>query len=429
MVGSPNSLGSLSSPSPSPSPPPSASKSTHAEPNAALDSDSELSELTEEDQEAEKQKRKQASNSRRSRLINGRGASGSRPSRRGGRRKRGSIVPQAMWGWAEAKALSDDGGDNDRGKVVGPKGILVDLEGAMDEGGSKTPATFITSPKNLPNTQTSQSHTSAAAAEGSSSHTIQSIVERQLAVDVPINPLDVLTTAAAEVVKSVEAPAGDDETESESEEPQAIQPSEEVSAAETDSDAEDGPAAAIAADELEEDGDAARTKPGRTSTSSIASSRSTPISSRSPSPTAPLEAAVTILGTAKAQVEEDEIEEEEVDDVAAPDILDDSATVPTKTKPKSKSKPHMAIAIPEPEIDLDVDQNPDIDMEVEIEVEADVDIKEDDIEDEKEDEKEVDDEEKEDDVDDVKEEEEEEKERRRRKKKKSSFHLHTESRL
>ena len=140
MASSTLSLDSLSSPSPSPSPPPpndrksnAANKSNAptatAPPLRSLDTDSELSELTEDDQDATTSAGKRAASTG--------GASSSKmpaesahdddddqtpassgpPSKtarrgthqrslsaRGGRKKRSSIVPAPMWGWAESKA-------------------------------------------------------------------------------------------------------------------------------------------------------------------------------------------------------------------------------------------------------------------------------------------------------------------------------------
>ncbi|KAK7469013.1 hypothetical protein VKT23_003509 [Stygiomarasmius scandens] len=412
MAGSTNSLDSLSSPSPSP--PPSTSKPSNAEPKSGLDSDSELSELTEEEQEAEKQKRKQASSSKPSRFINGRGATGSRPSRRGGRRKRGSIVPAPMWGWADPKTTPDDADDED-GPVGSSKSVPnADGDVEFNHGPVSTPATFSTLSKNLPNNDRNSTHTSTVVDGGSTN--IKAIVEKKLAIDAPTSPLELLTTAAMEV-KSVEVPAGGDETESESEETRAAQPSDDASNQETESEVDEEPAVAnTEADEL--DREPTSTKKRRASPSSIASSRSA-ASSRSPSPAPPQKTTgATIASVAKTvEDEEDEVEEEDVDDaddVPPVDATDDLPSASAK-KPKSKSKPSMAIAIPDPIVDVDVEpENAEAEMEVDIEVEVDVDMKEEEVEEDKEEDKEVEDEDKEDEDtkedEEVKEEEEEEEE-------------------
>ena len=114
MANSTLSLDSLSSPSPSPPPPPQA-KVTQ------LDPDSELSELTDDDQDASDAVDKRAPSvkqhddnshpmpSTSTSKVSRRGTYQRSSSRRGGavgRKKRSSIVPAPMWGWAENKAAS-----------------------------------------------------------------------------------------------------------------------------------------------------------------------------------------------------------------------------------------------------------------------------------------------------------------------------------
>lgn len=117
----------LSTPSSTPSPPPPRTKgsATHtnnrqAIPPHGLNSDSELSELTEEEQESA-EKRDHASNGpdgdsmtagdeesggtsgATSTSASKRGANKPRGKRVGGRKKRSSLVPAPMWGWAEVR--------------------------------------------------------------------------------------------------------------------------------------------------------------------------------------------------------------------------------------------------------------------------------------------------------------------------------------
>lgn len=115
MASSTLSLDSLSSPSPSPTPPPPAAKL------AQLDPDSELSELTDDEQDASDSVDKRAPSSVKEHGDNAhpipststskvsRRGTHQRSSRRGGavgRKKRSSIVPAPMWGWAENKTAS-----------------------------------------------------------------------------------------------------------------------------------------------------------------------------------------------------------------------------------------------------------------------------------------------------------------------------------
>ena len=115
MASSTLSLDSLSSPSPSPPPPPSQAKLTQ------LDPDSELSELTDDEQDASDAVDKRAPSSVKDHDDNAHpipSTSTSKVSRRGthlrssrrggavGRKKRSSIVPAPMWGWAENKTAS-----------------------------------------------------------------------------------------------------------------------------------------------------------------------------------------------------------------------------------------------------------------------------------------------------------------------------------
>ncbi|OJA11415.1 hypothetical protein AZE42_05741 [Rhizopogon vesiculosus] len=99
MKGSPASLESLSSPSPSPSPPPQEDTGT------GLDAESELSELTDDEliQESQSPKKKARA------LVDGdaEGISRRRQPRRGGRKKRGGLVPAPMWDWAYKSKTSN----------------------------------------------------------------------------------------------------------------------------------------------------------------------------------------------------------------------------------------------------------------------------------------------------------------------------------
>lgn len=124
MAGSTISLDSLSSPSPSPSPPPESSKPAAEPTSAGLDDDSELSELTEEEQEAEKRNEHENTPSDRRNHASRRGL---RPSRRGGRRKRSSIVPAPMWGWAETKS-SNVVEEEEEEEMAGPPRAMEEEE-------------------------------------------------------------------------------------------------------------------------------------------------------------------------------------------------------------------------------------------------------------------------------------------------------------
>ncbi|KAH9927981.1 Sds3-like-domain-containing protein [Epithele typhae] len=84
MPGSSPSLESLSSPSPSPAPPPHDDPETHDDQHAALDSGSELSELTEDEQDDARE-------------------DDVRTTSRTKKRPRDRIVPQPMWDWAMKK--------------------------------------------------------------------------------------------------------------------------------------------------------------------------------------------------------------------------------------------------------------------------------------------------------------------------------------
>ncbi|KAF9078333.1 hypothetical protein BDP27DRAFT_1309429 [Rhodocollybia butyracea] len=166
MAGSTNSLDSLSSPSPSP--PPTTSKASGsasgptsttkkqkaAEPAAGLDSDSELSELTEEEldeKQKHKQKQKNADNNSpasRPSSTNKRGTGSNMRggSRRGGRKKRSTLVPAPMWGWAVYNAeqgvdKGTDGEENEEtavtANVLAPNPLDVLTSAALDAESSR----------------------------------------------------------------------------------------------------------------------------------------------------------------------------------------------------------------------------------------------------------------------------------------------------
>ncbi|KAG5635886.1 hypothetical protein H0H81_009767 [Sphagnurus paluster] len=122
MAGSAISSDSLSSPSPSPSPPPETHKLNEPT-SAGLDSDSELSELTEEEQETDKR-----DSSPRKGARNGAARRGRRPSRRGGRRKTSSIVPAPMWGWAETRSSSNVVEEEEEEEVAEPPRAMEEEE-------------------------------------------------------------------------------------------------------------------------------------------------------------------------------------------------------------------------------------------------------------------------------------------------------------
>lgn len=131
------SLGSLSSPSLSPSPPlPEAAE--HALSQAAatgavgLDSGSELSELTEEEQDTENHSNDENEDGGDEGEVKG---SRRRPVRRGERRrKRGGIVPAAMWEWAYKPKKNADKGttapeEEEEEEVAGPPEAMEEEEG------------------------------------------------------------------------------------------------------------------------------------------------------------------------------------------------------------------------------------------------------------------------------------------------------------
>ncbi|KAG2098910.1 Sds3-like-domain-containing protein [Suillus cothurnatus] len=109
MTGSPASLESLSSPSPSPPP--------RGDSGAGLDAESELSELTDDElvQESQSPKKKIKI------FIDGDAEDGSRrrQPRRGGRKKRGGLVPAPMWDWAyKSKNLNSNSNSKSEGSAT-----------------------------------------------------------------------------------------------------------------------------------------------------------------------------------------------------------------------------------------------------------------------------------------------------------------------
>ncbi|KAJ8520513.1 hypothetical protein ONZ45_g2669 [Pleurotus djamor] len=131
MPGSATSLGSLSSPSPSLSPPPAGSAGQPEIASNGLGTDSELSELTEEEQEAEKQKRKRPKTTRRSLNHTRRSARGG-ASARGRGRKRGTLVPPAMWEWVPKPSEEEE----EEEEASGPPRAMEEEE---EDDGSRTP--------------------------------------------------------------------------------------------------------------------------------------------------------------------------------------------------------------------------------------------------------------------------------------------------
>ncbi|KII91653.1 hypothetical protein PLICRDRAFT_173470 [Plicaturopsis crispa FD-325 SS-3] len=124
MTGSPASLESLSSPSPTPPPHPDRAVSNNGTngASAGLDSGSELSELTEEEQEAD------------TRLDNSdeddedSGTTRSLRRGRGGRKKRGGIVPAGMWEWAKPKSATVVQEEEEEEENAGPPEAMEEEE-------------------------------------------------------------------------------------------------------------------------------------------------------------------------------------------------------------------------------------------------------------------------------------------------------------
>lgn len=116
--------------SPSPSPPPAKSKKLNDAPSAGLDSESELSELTEEEHETENSSRNKKLGRRGSRVS--KSTRGLRSPRRGGRRKRSSLVPAPMWGWAESKGPNAVEEEEEE-ELSGPHRPMEEEEGPEEE--------------------------------------------------------------------------------------------------------------------------------------------------------------------------------------------------------------------------------------------------------------------------------------------------------
>ena len=147
MASSTLSLDSLSSPSPSPTPPPPPTKPTQ------LDPDSELSELTDDDQDASDAVDKRAPSSVKEHgdnahpipststtKVSRRGTYQRSSSRRGGavgRKKRSSIVPAPMWGWAENKTASTSSAtapvEEEEEEMSGPPRAMEEEEEEAEE--------------------------------------------------------------------------------------------------------------------------------------------------------------------------------------------------------------------------------------------------------------------------------------------------------
>ncbi|KAF4603050.1 hypothetical protein EYR38_003455 [Pleurotus pulmonarius] len=129
MPGSANSLGSLSSPSPSLSPPPAESSKQPEAASNGLGTDSELSELTEEEQETEKQKSKQIKAQRGSAYPHPRVRI--HQPRRGRKKRGGTLVPPAMWGWVP-KAVEEE----EEEELAGPPRAMEEEEDDEDASGA-----------------------------------------------------------------------------------------------------------------------------------------------------------------------------------------------------------------------------------------------------------------------------------------------------
>ncbi|KAJ8597708.1 hypothetical protein M405DRAFT_855438 [Rhizopogon salebrosus TDB-379] len=120
MKGSPASLESLSSPSPSPPP--------QEDAGAGLDAESELSELTDDELVQESQSPKKKAKT----LADGdiEDFSRRRQPRRGGRKKRGGLVPAPMWDWAY-KSKNSNPNSNSKSEGSASPGIEEEEEEEM----------------------------------------------------------------------------------------------------------------------------------------------------------------------------------------------------------------------------------------------------------------------------------------------------------
>ncbi|KAG0703566.1 Sds3-like-domain-containing protein [Suillus ampliporus] len=120
MTGSPASLESLSSPSPSPPP--------QEDSGAGLDAESELSELTDDELVLEYQSSKKKAKT----LVDGdaEDVSRRRQPRRGGRKKRGGLVPAPMWDWAY-KSKNSNSNSNSKSEGSATPGVEEEEEEEM----------------------------------------------------------------------------------------------------------------------------------------------------------------------------------------------------------------------------------------------------------------------------------------------------------
>uniref|UniRef100_A0A0W0F0Y7 Uncharacterized protein n=1 Tax=Moniliophthora roreri TaxID=221103 RepID=A0A0W0F0Y7_MONRR len=175
-----NSLESLSSPSPSPAPEaePEEDKSKKSSRVAHLGSDSELSELTEEEQEAAESSSRSTNARRGQTTTNGRG---SKHPRRGGRRKRSTLVPAPMWGWVGTKESDSE----------------------EQEAPSRVTKGDVKSSKRVPDDDEEQT-------EEDPPQTALAVTDAT-----EVSPLDVLSSAAVVVETAAEHTKDDDETDAE----------------------------------------------------------------------------------------------------------------------------------------------------------------------------------------------------------------------
>ncbi|KAG1737573.1 Sds3-like-domain-containing protein [Suillus paluster] len=120
MTGSPASLESLSSPSPSPPP--------QEDSGAGLDAESELSELTDDELVQESQSPKKKAKT----FVDGdpEDVSRRRQPRRGGRKKRGGLVPAPMWDWAY-KSKNSNSNSNSKSEGSATPGVEEEEEEEM----------------------------------------------------------------------------------------------------------------------------------------------------------------------------------------------------------------------------------------------------------------------------------------------------------
>ncbi|KAK0469333.1 Sds3-like-domain-containing protein [Desarmillaria tabescens] len=422
MPGTSTSLDSLSSPSPSPSPPPD--NLSKAEPSSAgLDGDSELSELTEDEQDDQTNGHGANGSSRRGRTHSG--GRGMRPSRRGGRRKRNSIVPAPMWGWAATKSSSaveeeeeeerskphnimeeEEEGEEDAADADQPKqsGLPIVADDELDHSvpappppvdqslGSVTPAPPIPSSHEMAALDLVGLALAVAEKEKNTD------MSRKESIDNDDDGKDELADDTDGEV-SDDDPAQpdvdrDNDNDTDSEEEQLKEEEEEEE--------DDDDPKAVLEDELEEDVDMTAppvesiapvvaaasassimagsgvVDPGSPSPSASEGSPS-PASSRSPSPASPLKSPVntsllaqpaTAAPPDNADEKEEEEEEEEEEAEEPPPKPDIPPT--TKGKGKGKQKPELNIDAEDQDQDVDIDADVSLDDDMEVEMESDL---------------------------------------------------------